>query len=154
MAQKAPDFTLTDNEGNERSLQDYAGKWLLVYFYPKDDTPGCTKEACGFRDAWEELQESNIEVVGISADNEKSHRIFAQKYSLPFPLLVDMENEVSKKFGAYGEKKMFGNTFMGIKRQSYLIDPDGNIVKEYLKVKPAKHAEEVLEDVQELASKE
>ncbi len=144
---KAPDISLPDAKGQTRSLREFRGKWVLVYFYPKDDTPGCTKEACGFRDRWAELKKRGVEVIGISADSAKSHAKFEEKYSLPFTLLADTEKEVIKAYGTWGKKKFVGREYMGILRQSFLIGPDGKIVKTYDTVKAAAHAEEVLKDL-------
>lgn len=146
----APDFTLLDQDGAEHSLSQYRGKWVVVYFYPKDDTPGCTKEACSFRDGREELERHNIVVLGISADSVKRHKKFVEKYGLNFTLLSDPEKEVCKSFGALGSKKFMGREFEGILRNTYLINPDGNIVKEYLGVKPENHAIQILRDAKEL----
>ena len=132
------------------SLNEYRGKWVLIYFYPKDDTPGCTVEACGFRDRMKELQKRNIALLGVSKDSVESHQKFVKKYSLPFPLLVDPEKTMIEEYGAWGEKKFLGKTFMGIFRMSYLIDPEGKIAKVYEKVKSEGHAEEVLKDIEAL----
>jgi peroxiredoxin Q/BCP len=146
----APDFTLTDAEGKSVSLADFAGKDLILYFYPKDDTPGCTKEACGFRDAWKELQKLGVAVVGVSADGAESHRKFAQKYRLPFPLLSDPEYKVMKKYGAYGEKMMYGKKTVGVIRSTVWIGPDGKVRKHWAKVANAeKHPEQVLKAIRE-----
>src|SRR4051812_31506209 len=128
----APDFTLQDQNGNEHSLRDYRGQWVVVYFYPKDDTSGCTKEACSFRDGREELERRGLKVFGISADSVASHKKFTDKYGLNFTLLSDPDKTIIDAYGALGEKSMFGRKYIGIKRNTYLIDPDGNIVKEYL----------------------
>ncbi len=146
----APDFTLPDQNGANHSLQDYRGKWVVVYFYPKDDTPGCTKEACSFRDGREELERQGVVVLGISADSVASHKKFAEKYNLNFTLLSNPERDVIKAYNALGEKSMFGKTFAGILRNTYLIDPAGNVAKEYRKVQPADHAVQILRDVKAL----
>ncbi len=148
---KAPDFTLQDQDGNKHSLSDYLGSFVLIYFYPKDDTPGCTKEACMLRDDFPNFKKLEAKVLGISADSVKSHKKFAEKYQLPFTLLSDEEKTVIRAYGALGEKSMFGKKFLGIHRVSYLIDKKGNIVKVYDNVKPETHAEEVLVDLQSLA---
>lgn len=148
----APHFTLPDKNAENHALLDYKGKYLLIYFYPKDDTPGCTKEACGIRDAFAQFKENNIVVLGISADSPKKHAKFSEKYNLPFTLLSDEEKFVIKSYEAWGEKKFMGKTYQGILRISYLINPEGIIVKTYPNVKPAEHAEEVLEDVKRVAS--
>ncbi len=150
---KAPQFTLPDQNGINHSLSDYSGKWTLVYFYPKDDTPGCTIEACSFRDKSEELLKHNIVVLGISKDTTSSHQKFVTKFNLNFPLLSDTSTETIKAYGAWGEKKFMGRTFSGILRNSYLINPDGEIAKTYEKVKPAEHTAEVISDVEKLSGK-
>lgn len=143
----APDIVLPDQDGNTRKLADLRGKWTLVYFYPRDDTPGCTIEACGLRDAAGEYARAGIQVFGISADSAKSHKKFADKFQLPFALLADEEKRVIRAFGAWGKKKFMGREFDGILRQSFLVDPHGKIAKVYAKVKPDGHAAEVLADV-------
>jgi len=147
---QAPAFRAPDQTGAFRSLEDFAGKWLLLYFYPKDDTPGCTKEACGLRDAFAEYRKRGVEVVGVSCDSVKSHGKFAQKYELPFTLLADEDKAIVEAYGAWGEKSMYGKTYMGTFRMSYLIDPTGKIAKVYSKVKPELHAEEALNDLASL----
>lgn len=147
---KAIDFSLTDQNGKVHKLSSYRGSWVLLYFYPKDDTPGCTKEACGFRDSLNELKKHNVVVLGVSADSVTSHQKFAQKYNLNFPLLADEKKEVIKAYGAWGKKKFMGKEFEGILRVSFLINPEGDIVKKYDKVKPEIHAGEVLEDIKKL----
>lgn len=149
---KAPDFTLPDQEGKMHKLSQYKGEWVLLYFYPKDDTPGCTTEACGIRDKFEDFGDAGITVLGVSADSVKSHAKFALKHSLPFTLLADEEKKVVELYEVYGEKKFMGREYMGINRRSFLIDPKGKIAKYYEIVKPAMHAEEVLKDVEELKS--
>lgn len=146
----APEFTLTDQNGSTHNLTQYRGQWVVVYFYPKDDTPGCTKEACSFRDQFEALKERSIVVLGISKDTQLSHKKFAEKYNLNFTILSDPEVEIIKKYQAWGEKKMMGKTYEGILRITYVIDPQGIIRKVYEKVKPQDHAMEILEDVNEL----
>jgi peroxiredoxin Q/BCP len=147
---KAIDFSLTDQNGKVHKLSSYRGSWVLLYFYPKDDTPGCTKEACGFRDHLNDLKKHDIVVLGVSADSVASHQKFAQKYNLNFPLLADEKKEVIKAYGAWGKKKFMGKEFEGILRVSFLINPEGDIVKKYDKVKPEIHAGEVLEDIKKL----
>lgn len=144
---QAPHFCLFDQNNTKHCLEDYRGQWVLVYFYPKDDTPGCTKEACAIRDSWSFFKDFNAVVLGISGDSVSSHKKFEQKYNLPFPLLADEGREVIKSFGTLGEKSMFGKAFIGIKRESFLINPEGLIVKHYTNVKPEIHAEEVLRDL-------
>ena len=146
----APDFELPDQDGKSHTLSGYIGNFVLVYFYPKDDTPGCTKEACSLRDDFPNFKKLKAKVFGISADSVKSHKKFAEKYDLPFTLLSDEKKSVLKKYKAIGEKSMFGKTFLGIKRMSYLIDKEGKIVKVYEHVKPEVHAEEVLRDLKSL----
>lgn len=150
---KAPDFSLPDQKGIIHKLQDYRGSWLLVYFYPKDDTPGCTKEACSFRDNSGTLEEHGIKVVGISADTVDSHKQFSDKYSLPFPLLSDPDTTVIKAYEAWEKKKFMGKEHMGVIRISYLINPDGEITKKYPEVKPENHAEEIISDVKKFSFK-
>lgn len=144
---KAPNFTLTDQHGTTHSLAEYAGMQVLLYFYPKDDTPGCTTEACGFRDRLNELKSKNMQVLGVSIDNEKSHKKFAEKYQLNFPLLADTDKKVVKAYGVWKEKSMYGKKYMGIMRESFLIDPKGMILKHYENVKPDIHVEEILRDI-------
>lgn len=150
VGQKAPNFTLPDQDGNMHSLENYKGKWVVLYFYPKDDTPGCTIEACAFRDNSTNLTEKNIAVFGISKDKVSSHKKFVNKFELNFPLLSDESKEMIQSYEALGEKKFMGKTFMGIHRYTYLINPEGMIAKAYEKVDPAIHAEEILKDVEEL----
>lgn len=149
---KAPDFTLPTGDGSQVALADLRGKTVLLYFYPKDDTPGCTTEACGFRDAWGELQAKGVVVLGVSRDDVKSHQKFAKKYSLPFPLLADEDGEVVQRYGVWGEKSMYGKTYMGIARTSFLILPDGTIGRVWEKVKPDGHAAEALAAVEALGA--
>ena len=141
---KAPGFTLTDDTGSEVSLSDFAGKKVVVYFYPKDDTPGCTKEACSFRDNYDAILEKGAVVIGISPDDEASHGTFKSKFDLPFYLLADPEKKAIEAFGAWGEKKMYGKTYEGVIRSTFVVGEDGTIVKAWPKVKPEEHAEEVL----------
>lgn len=144
---KAPPFSLHDQNGEVHALEQYRGKKVLVYFYPKDDTPGCTTEACNFRDSYEALRELGLVVLGVSKDGVKSHKKFADKFSLPFPLLADEDTEVAKAYGVWRKKKFMGREYMGIERMSFLIDEDGTIAKIYEAVKPKDHVGEVLEDV-------
>ena len=145
---KAPDFSLPDQDGEMHKLSDYKGKWVLLYFYPKDDTPGCTVEACTIRDQFQDFKKIKAVVLGVSKDSVESHRKFADAYDLPFTLLSDEDKEVINKYGVWGEKNMMGRKYMGVKRMSYLIDPVGKIKKVYENVKPPKHAGEVLEDIE------
>lgn len=148
---KAPDFTLLDQDKQPHSLTEYTGKWVVLYFYPKDDTPGCTTEACNFRDARDAIAEfGNAVVIGISKDTVKSHKKFVDKFGLNFTLLSDPDHTVIEAYGAWQEKSMFGKKYMGIQRATYIIEPAGNIVKEYPKVDPAKHAAEIIADLQAL----
>jgi peroxiredoxin Q/BCP len=148
----APEFELPDAEGGVVKLQDLKGQWVVLYFYPRDNTPGCTKEACGFRDAYADYQNSEVVVLGVSTDDAKSHTKFATKYELPFPLLVDEGGAIASQFGSYGLKKFMGKEYMGITRSTFLIDPDGHLAKIYRKVRPEPHAQEVLADIASLKS--
>jgi peroxiredoxin Q/BCP len=142
----APAFTLMDTDGNRVALKDFRGRNVILYFYPKDDTPGCTKEACGFRDAWTEIQALDAIVLGISADGQASHEKFTAKYRLPFPLLSDPDRKVMEKYSAYGEKVMYGKRTMGVIRSTVWIGPDGKVKKHWAKVRDAgKHPDEVIE---------
>jgi peroxiredoxin Q/BCP len=143
---KAPAFTLTDATGKKVSLADFAGKHVILYFYPKDDTPGCTKEACGFRDDWKDLQKAGVVVLGVSADDAQSHQRFAAKYKLPFTLLSDPDRKVMKQYGAYGEKMMYGKKTVGVIRSTVWIGPDGKVWKHWARVADAAlHPAKVLE---------
>lgn len=142
----APDFELSDQNGNLHKLSDYVGKRVVLYFYPKDDTPGCTAEACSFRDNYSVFKQNGIEILGVSADSEKSHAKFQEKYQLPFTLLSDSEHSVSEAYGVWGLKKYMGREYYGINRTTFLINEDGKLVKIYEKVKPAEHAQEIMED--------
>ena len=137
-------FTLPDEGGNEISLNSFSGKKKIVYFYPKDDTPGCTKEACGFRDLYSDFEAKGAVVLGVSADSSASHTKFRDKYNLPFHLLADEEKEVIKLFGAWGEKHNRGKTYEGILRYTFVLDEDNVVIKAYPKVKPEEHAAEIL----------
>jgi peroxiredoxin Q/BCP len=151
--QQAPDFTLLDQDGITHSLSSYAGKWVLLYFYPKDDTPGCTIEACTIRDQFKDFKKIDAVVLGVSTDSVESHKKFVNAYQLPFTLLADVNKEVVGEYGVFGEKKFMGKTYMGTSRTSFLIDPSGKIVKVYEQVKPEEHAAEVLADLSNLAAK-
>jgi peroxiredoxin Q/BCP len=140
----APDFNTTDQDGRPVSLKALAGKKVVLYFYPKDDTPGCTKEACAFRDGFAEFRRRKVEILGISVDNEKSHKKFAEKYDLPFRLLADTEKKIVNDYGVWGQKSLYGLKYTGISRVTYLIDEKGKIAAVWPKVKPAEHAKEIL----------
>jgi peroxiredoxin Q/BCP len=140
----APDFTLPADGGGEITLSDYRGKQVVLYFYPKDDTPGCTTEACNFRDDYSDILAAGAVVLGISPDSVKSHDKFKLKFELPFPLLSDPDHKITELYGAWGEKKMFGKTYMGILRSTFVIDREGKIVKVFPKVRPKNHSQEVL----------
>ncbi len=146
----APEFTLADQNGKEHSLSDYRGKWVLIYFYPKDMTPGCTVEACTLRDAQPDFANLDAVVLGVSKDSVARHKKFEEKESLNFTLLSDESTEMIQAYECLGEKSMFGKKYMGILRNSYLIDPEGKIAKTYEKVKPAEHAKQVIEDLKEM----
>ncbi|MBZ9624164.1 thioredoxin-dependent thiol peroxidase [Clostridium sp. FP2] len=141
---KAPGFTLKNEENQDIILSNFNGKKVVIYFYPKDDTPGCTKEACSFRDLYDDILDAGSVVIGISADNSTSHQKFKDKHTLPFYLLTDADHSVIESYGAWQEKKMFGKTYMGIVRSTFIIDENGTIIKTYQKVKPEEHGEEVL----------
>lgn len=143
----APNFFLQDQTGNTHTLENYSGRWVVLYFYPKDDTPGCTKEACNFRDNIAALQNLGAVVLGVSKDSVESHVKFAQKYHLNFPLLSDPTTETIKAYGAWGKKKFMGKEFEGILRNTYLINPTGEIVKTYEKVNPDLHTQELINDI-------
>lgn len=147
---KAKEFELKDQEEILRKLSDYKGKWVLLYFYPKDDTPGCTMEACSLRDNFRELEKIGVQILGVSKDSVKSHQKFAKKYSLNFPILSDEKLETIKAYEAWGKKKFMGREFEGTLRKSFLIDDKGEIKKVYENVNPTKHAGEILEDVKNL----
>jgi peroxiredoxin Q/BCP len=147
---KAPPFTLKDQNGNTHRLADYAGRPLVLYFYPKDDTPGCTKEACAFQDNLPKFDTSKAAVLGISGQGEASKAKFAAKYKLTFPLLADEKFEVAEKYGVWQKKWLYGRTFMGLSRTTYLIDADGRVVKRWDKVKVNGHADDVLQAVKRL----
>lgn len=142
----APQFSLSDQDGTTHTLAQYAGKQVLLYFYPKDDTPGCTTEACTIRDSFKAFEDLGMVVLGVSRDDEKKHKKFQEKYSLPFALLADTEGVVCEAYGVWQLKKFMGKEYMGISRVSFLIDEQGKIKKVYETVKPAEHAGEVLGD--------
>ncbi len=147
---RAPEFDLLDQNGKDHKLSDYLGKWVLIYFYPKDDTPGCTKEACAIRDTFPSFGKSKTVVFGVSADSVKSHKKFAEKYKLPFTLLSDESKEMIEKYGVWSKKKFMGRVYMGILRTSYLIDPKGKVAKVYENVRPEKHSEDVINDLKNI----
>jgi peroxiredoxin Q/BCP len=141
---QAPEFTTTDQNGMTRRLSDFKGKKVVLYFYPKDNTSGCTKEACAFRDNFAKFRQLNVEVLGVSIDGEKSHKSFVQKYALPFTLLADTDRRLVQAYGAWGEKSMYGRKYMGTNRVTYLIDEAGKIAAVFPRVKPDAHADEIL----------
>jgi peroxiredoxin Q/BCP len=145
----APDFTLVDDGGIPRRLSDYRGQSVILYFYPKDDTPGCTTEACNFRDDYSAYVEAGVTILGVSPDSSKSHAKFKQKFQLPFPLLADEEHLVSEAYGVWGPKKFMGREYLGILRTTFLISPDGKIKKVFANVKPSEHSAEILAELKE-----
>jgi thioredoxin-dependent peroxiredoxin len=147
---EAIDFRLSDENGNIRSLSEFRGKPVVLYFYPKDDTPGCTKEACAFRDDYSAYDSVNVIILGVSPDSPKSHLKFKEKYDLPFPLLADEDHRVCEQYQAWGPKKFRGREYEGVLRTTYLIGADGKIVKVYENVKPAEHSAEILADLKAL----
>jgi len=144
---KAKDFELPDQDGKNHKLSDYLGKWVILYFYPKDDTPGCTKEACTFRDSIDEYQKLGAVILGVSKDSVASHKKFAEKYHLNFPILSDETKKVIQEYKSWGVKKFMGREFEGIIRNTYLIDPKGEIKKFYEKVNPLTHSDQILKDL-------
>ena len=140
----APDFELTSDTGEQVKLSDFRGKPVVLYFYPKDDTPGCTTQATGIRDNYSAFADRGAVVLGVSPDEESSHVKFKEKYGLPFTLLADPEHEVADKYGVWGERSAYGKTYMGVERSTFLIDSDGNVAKVMRKVKPDTHADDVL----------
>ncbi len=142
--QPAPEFTLTSDAGESVSLADFRGRLVVLYFYPKDDTPGCTTQACGIRDAYGEFERAGAVVLGVSPDSVARHVQFREKYGLPFTLLADTEHEVAERYGVWGEKKYMGRTYMGIDRSTFVIAPDGTVAKAMRGVKPETHADDVL----------
>lgn len=143
----APDFVLPDATGIRHRLSNYRGHWVMLYFYPRDHTPGCTVEACAFRDEYTAFRKLGVVVIGVSTDSAERHRKFSEKYALSFPLLADTGYAVVQRYGVWGKKKFFGKTYQGTQRVSFLINPDGIIAKVYSKVQPFMHAQEVLADV-------
>ncbi|HJR35080.1 MAG TPA: thioredoxin-dependent thiol peroxidase [Gemmatimonadales bacterium] len=144
---EAPDFSLESDSGETVSLAQLRGKPVVLYFYPRDDTPGCTTEACEFRDAWDEVKKTGAMVLGVSPDTVASHRKFKSKFWLPFPLLADPDHQVAERYGAWGERSMYGRKFQGILRTTFVIGPDGRIKKVFERVKPKGHAAQVLESL-------
>lgn len=147
---KAPDFSLQDQNGNTHTLADYAGKWLIIYFYPKDDTPGCTTEACNFRDGRDVIQQMGAQVIGISKDTVASHAKFAKKHSLDFTLLADPTHATIKAYGSWNPKKFMGREFLGTTRDTYLVNPAGEIAKKYEGVDPKTHIGAIITDLKDL----
>ena len=141
---KAPDFSLVDQNGKLRQLSDYKGKDIVLYFYPKDDTSGCTTEACAFRDDYDEYKKADVEIIGVSPDPQKSHEKFANKYELPFTLLADTDHAVCEAYGVWGKKQMYGKEYFGVLRTTFLINKEGNIIKVFNNVKPNGHSVQVL----------
>jgi peroxiredoxin Q/BCP len=141
---QAPEFTAIDQNGQTHVLSDFKGKKVILYFYPKDNTSGCTKEACAFRDHFARFRQLNVEILGVSTDSEKSHHSFVQKYELPFTLLADTDKRLVEAYGVWGEKRLYGKKYMGTSRVTYLIDEAGKIAAVFPKVKPDTHAEEIL----------
>ncbi|MCX6230881.1 MAG: thioredoxin-dependent thiol peroxidase [Bacteroidetes bacterium] len=144
---KAPDFIAKDQSGKTIKLSDYAGSKVILYFYPKDNTPGCTVEACNLRDNYQELLNKGIKIIGISADNETSHQNFTEKFSLPFPLIPDTEKNIISAYGVWGEKKFMGRTYMGIHRITFVIDENGIIQKIFTKVDTKNHTNQILTEL-------
>lgn len=142
---QAPPFTLKDEAGKTHELRDYDGRWVVLYFYPKDDTPGCTKEACSFRDNYAAIQHTGAVVLGVSGDSAASHQKFASKYELPFPLLIDEDHAVARAYGAYGTKRNYGREYEGVIRSTFIIDPASRIAKVFSKVRTDTHGADVLE---------
>jgi peroxiredoxin Q/BCP len=141
---QAPEFTAIDQDGETRSLSDFRGKKVILYFYPKDNTSGCTKEACAFRDQFAAFRQLDVEILGVSVDSASSHKSFAQKYALPFTLLADPEKRLVEAYGVWGEKNLYGRKYMGTNRVTYVIDEAGKVAAVFPKVKPEKHAGELL----------
>ncbi|HEY9582295.1 MAG TPA: thioredoxin-dependent thiol peroxidase [Savagea sp.] len=152
VGKQAPAFTLNNQQGEAVSLEDFKGKYVVLYFYPKDSTPGCTTQACDFRDAIEDFTALNAVILGVSPDNEASHQKFIAKHELPFDLLVDEEKEAAEAYDVWKLKKNFGREYMGIERSTFLIDPEGKVVKEWRKVRVKDHIEEALTTLKEMVN--
>ncbi len=150
IGKKAPAFNLLDQNGKQHKLSDYDGKWRIVYFYPKDDTAGCTKEACAIAEVYKDFSKAGVKVFGVSKDSPASHKAFVKKYNLPFTLLSDESTKMIEKYGAWQERSMYGKKFMGTARISYIINPIGKIAAVYPKVSPDTHALQLLADIKEL----
>lgn len=146
----APDFSLPDENGDLRHLSDYRGKIVVLYFYPKDDTPGCTTEACGFRDTYADYEKAGVPVIGISPDDVKKHQKFKTKYNLPFTLLADTDHAVCEQYGVWGRKKFMGKEYDGVFRTTFLIGKDGSILRVFENVKPEGHSQEILKVLEEM----
>ncbi|PWH14668.1 MAG: thioredoxin-dependent thiol peroxidase [Anaerolineae bacterium] len=146
---QAPDFALPDENGELRRLSDYRGKVVVLYFYPKDDTPGCTTEACGFRDQYQDYEKAGVSIIGISPDDVKKHQKFKTKYNLPFTLLADTDHSICELYGVWGRKKFMGKEYDGVFRTTYLIDKDGKILRVFENVKPEGHSQEILKVLEE-----
>ena len=144
---RAPSFETVDQSGARVALKDFSGRKVVLYFYPKDDTPGCTKEACSFRDGYADFRKRKIEVLGVSVDDEKSHKKFAEKFDLPFRLLADPDRKIVRAYGVWGQKSLYGRKYMGTHRVTYVVDEKGKIAAVFPKVKPDGHAEEILEAI-------
>jgi len=151
VGEPAPDFSGPTQDGSAITLSEYRGEWVALYFYPKDDTPGCTKQACNLRDGMSDLSEHGVRVIGVSEDDVESHSDFADKYDLPFPIVADPEHKILDQYGVYGERNMYGNTFLGTARTTYLIDPDGVIRHVFKRPKTGDHTAEILKKLEGLA---
>jgi len=145
--QPAPDVELESDTGDRVKLADFRGKTVVLYFYPKDDTPGCTTEACEFRDTYDRFREQGVEVIGVSPDPVQSHQKFKSKHELPFLLLADPEHKLAEAYGVWGEKKYMGRTYTGINRSTFVIDPEGKVAKAMVGIKPAGHAAQILDQL-------
>ena len=152
VGKQAPTFTLNNQQGEAVSLEDFKGKYVVLYFYPKDSTPGCTTQACDFRDSIEDFTALNAVILGVSPDNEASHQKFIAKHELPFDLLVDEEKEAAEAYDVWKLKKNFGREYMGIERSTFLIDPEGKVVKEWRKVRVKDHIEDALNTLKEMVN--